>query len=370
MSTSYSTSLKLSLMANGEDSNTWGSITNTNWQMIEQSVSGVVSVTMANANYTLSNLNGTLSEAHAMVLNIGGTNSGIYQVIAPLVSKFYVVSNNTSGGYAITIGGASGSIVSIPNGYTAQVFCDGANFFAAQTTSTGNFNINGNSTVGGNQTINGNETIAGTLGVTGNTTLVNATVSGTLGVTGAATFSSTVTISGNNVDSFPSGTRLVFNQGTAPAGWTQDTSDTANNRMLRVVNSTGGGTGGSSDPTLMNVVPYHTHGFSGSTAGATTGTYIGDPGHAHGVYDPGHAHTDNGVQVGASPPGGANPFQSFNGTHSTYAAGTGIGIYGNTTGVYINDPGHAHSFSGGTDGGSSQTNWTPRYVNMIICQKN
>lgn len=130
MASSYSTSLKIQLMANGEDSGTWGTITNTNWNLIEQAVSGVVNITMTNANYTLSNLNGISDEARNAVLVVGGTNSGIYQVIAPLVDKVFTVVNNTVGGYAITIGGSSGSLVTIPNGKSLMVYCDGTNFYA------------------------------------------------------------------------------------------------------------------------------------------------------------------------------------------------------------------------------------------------
>ena len=136
----------------GEDSGTWGTITNTNWNLIEQSVAGVQTITMANANYTLSNLNGVSDEARNMVLNIVGTNSGIYQVVAPLVSKFYIISNNTSGGYAITIGASTGSIITVPNGVTVQVYCDGSTgFFSAQTGSAGNFLVNGNFSCTGNE---------------------------------------------------------------------------------------------------------------------------------------------------------------------------------------------------------------------------
>jgi len=154
MASTYTTSLKIQQIGNGEQSGVWGSTTNTNWTLIEQAVSGVQTITMSNANYTLTNLNGVLDEARNMVLVVQGTNSGIYQVIAPLNQpKFYVVSNQTTGGYAITIGAATGSIVSIPNGTTIQVYTDGTNFYSAQTSSAGNFNVNGNLTVNGTTTL-------------------------------------------------------------------------------------------------------------------------------------------------------------------------------------------------------------------------
>lgn len=174
-------------MANGEDSGTWGSITNTNWNLMEQAVSGVQTITMSNANYTLTNLNGVSDEARNMVLVVNGTNSAICQVVAPLVNKFYVVSNQTTGGYAITIGGASGSVITVPSGTTVQVYCDGTNFYSAQTSSAGNFVVNGNLGVSGTSTLVGNTLVGGTLGVAGNATLAgNLTVSGVLTSTNSA----------------------------------------------------------------------------------------------------------------------------------------------------------------------------------------
>lgn len=134
---------------------------------------------------------------------------------------------------------------------------------------------------------------------------------------------------------FPSGTRMPFAQAYAPTGWTQDTSDNANNRMLRVVSTAGGGVGGSSSPILNNVVPAHTHGF-------VTGTESAD-----------HVH-DNMYRPSGSIISGAN-----------FQGGSG---YGYTTGVAGRSAAHTHS--GTTDNGSSQTNWAPRYIDMIICMKN
>ncbi len=180
---------------------------------------------------------------------------------------------------------------------------------------------------------------------------------------------------------FEPGVRLIFAQAAAPVGWTQDVSDNANNRMLRVVNAAGAGVGGSHSPILNNVVPAHTH--SGLTAGTLTDhTHIGNTGdvssdHSHGIHDPGHAHTtpithwsNGGGGAGFVGPG-SGASGSLN--YGSYSSGTGIwtgGISQNhyhgftTSGSSAN---HAHAFS--TDNGSSQTNWTPRYVDNIICTK-
>lgn len=167
MASTYTTSLKIQEIATGEQPGTWGTTTNTNWTLIEQAVAGVATINMANADYTLTNLNGVSDEARNMIIVATGTNSAIRKVIAPLnQSKMYVISNQTTGGYAITIGASTGSIITIPNGITAQVYSDGTNFYSAQTGSAGNFNVNGTLTASGIADV-------GDLSVSGNATFTS-----------------------------------------------------------------------------------------------------------------------------------------------------------------------------------------------------
>lgn len=218
---------------------------------------------------------------------------------------------------------------------------------------------------------------------------------------------------------FPAGTRMPFAQLSAPTGWTQVNDDTTNDRMLRVVNGSGAGTGGVQSPILMNVVPSHTHTYSATSStenathyhafSATTGNQSADHYHAfsgtssagsphsHGVSDPGHTHTLKGWA------GNDVNFGTYNlSTDDQYGGPTAAnGIDGNYTGISINNESahthtysgnttgvsvghnhavtgntgnesavHAHTVAGTTDSGSSATNWQPRYLNLIICQKN
>lgn len=151
---------------------------------------------------------------------------------------------------------------------------------------------------------------------------------------------------------FQSGTRMPFAQAAAPTGWTQDTSDNATNRMLRVVNTAGNGVGGSHSAILNSVVPNHTHGF-------TTGTV--SAGHTHSVIDPGHSHTTE--DYGPDYAGGASGVKGF----YPYTNGTLTGA--STTGISLGGITANHTHSGSTDNGSSGTNWTPRYIDLIICEK-
>jgi hypothetical protein len=158
--TTYSTSLKLTLIGDGEQAGTWGQTTNTNLgTLLEQAITGVQSITMTNANYTLSNTDGASDEARNAVLVIGGTNAAIRDVIAPLVNKVYIVVNNTTGGFAIRIRGATGTSVEVGNGVTTQVFCNGSNFFTAFSgtgASAGGAVYENRQTVGSNYTMSSN----------------------------------------------------------------------------------------------------------------------------------------------------------------------------------------------------------------------
>jgi hypothetical protein len=167
--TTFSTSLKLELPGDGSQVGTWGQTVNKNFgTLVEQAITGVVTITMVDANYTLTNLNGVSDEARNAVIIATGTNSAQRDVIAPLVEKLYYIINNTTGGYAIRIIGASGTGVTVPNGSCVPVYCDGTNFSTLLTSTSGNF------------TVNGNETVTGTLGVTGAISGTTASFSGAI----------------------------------------------------------------------------------------------------------------------------------------------------------------------------------------------
>ena len=154
MSSTYTTSLTLTKIGNGEQSGSWGDTTNTNWQLIEDSVAGVAQVTISGASgATLSVANGTTDQSRNAVIVVTGSASGVNAIVAPLVKKVYIISNQTTGGFALTIGATTGSTVSIANGLTTLVYCDGTNFFSGITGFTG-----------------GNLSITGTINATGTIT--------------------------------------------------------------------------------------------------------------------------------------------------------------------------------------------------------
>jgi len=156
MASTYSSTLRIELIGDGDQSGIWGQTTNNNLgTLLEQAITGVVTITMVDANYVLTNYNGVSDEARNAVIIATGTNSAQRDIIAPLVEKIYTVKNSTVGGYAIRIIGASGTGITIPNGVTTSVFCDGSNFYSLQVGTTGNETINGNLTVTGTTTLGG-----------------------------------------------------------------------------------------------------------------------------------------------------------------------------------------------------------------------
>jgi hypothetical protein len=136
--------------------------------LLEQAVSGVITITMSDANYTMSNFNGVVDEARNQVLLVTGTLTATRNLIAPLVEKTYVVQNSTTGGQSIQLIGSSGLGVTIPNGIAAYVYSDGINFYNAISGSVGNY------------TVNGNLAVTGTTALTGALTASTATFSGAI----------------------------------------------------------------------------------------------------------------------------------------------------------------------------------------------
>jgi len=126
--TTYSSSLKLTLIGDGEQTGVWGNTTNTNLgSLIEQALCYQTSITMTSGNdYTLSTLNGAPDEARSAALIIGGIQAGSNSVICPAKQKLYIITNNLSSGGTAYVKPAGGSALAIPNGATVAAYCTGS----------------------------------------------------------------------------------------------------------------------------------------------------------------------------------------------------------------------------------------------------
>ena len=135
MVSTYSTGLRTELQVTGENSGTWGTITNTNFsQVFEFAIAGVYAKTLTDADTTLTNIDGPQTQANnesrQNTLILTGTLSATRVVQFPATQKTYMVYNNTSGGHALTLRlGASGSTMSVVNGKMRIVATDGTNWY-------------------------------------------------------------------------------------------------------------------------------------------------------------------------------------------------------------------------------------------------
>ena len=329
-------------MGDGDQSGIWGQTTNTNLgTLVEQAITGVVSIIMSDANYTLSNFNGVSDEARNAVLVVTGANSAVRDLIPPVVKKVYIVANNTSGGFAIRLIGATGTGVNIASGATQVVYCDGTNFIAASAAFVNGavLGVSGGGT--GLSALTANNVILG-----------NGTSSPTFVAPGASgnilTSNGTTWASATFAPEFSSGTRMTFNQTNAPTGWTKSTS--VDNAAFRLVSGSVSSGGTVDFTTAFNATRAVTITSISSSVGATTLSTPQIPSHNHTF------STRFGMSTGVS--GQA--------TMTTDLAGGDLApINTSSTG---GGGSHTHPFS--FNSASANVDLEVKYVDLIIAQKN
>ena len=111
------------------DNNVWGTELNSNWSILDNNLGGKASINCAgNSNVTLS-----AAQAQCMLLVLTGALTGNIDLIAPAVGSFYVINNECTGAYTLTvITSAVGSTgVVVPNGTTMLVATGGTQVFSA-----------------------------------------------------------------------------------------------------------------------------------------------------------------------------------------------------------------------------------------------
>ena len=135
MVSTYSTGLRTELQVTGENSGTWGTITNSNFtQVFEFAIAGVYAKTLTDADTTLTNTDGPQTQANnesrQNTLILSGTLTAVRVVQFPATQKTYMIYNNTGGGYALTLRlGAGGNTMSVVNGKMRIVATDGTNWY-------------------------------------------------------------------------------------------------------------------------------------------------------------------------------------------------------------------------------------------------
>jgi len=147
MTSTYTANNGIEKPATGDRSGTWGTMTNTNMDIIDRVTSGVGAITLSGTTHTLTTTDGSLTDGMYRVLVLGGSPSGTNTItISPNdQDKLYFVVN--SSGQTATFTQGSGANVSIPNGGADIIYADGAGSGAAvasvlsKTLTTGNIII-------------------------------------------------------------------------------------------------------------------------------------------------------------------------------------------------------------------------------------
>ncbi len=319
MASSFSDRLKLELQASGENAGTWGDKTNNNLEVIDAFVNGYLSKSVAgSSDVTLTTADASATaESSNKVIELTGTLTGNINVFLPAKESNYVIFNNTSGSHTLSVA---------PTGHTA----------------------NGVAITQGSHTMiyNKSDRCVDVLGAK-------------VGTTATTYFGSGANLTG--IDIIPAGSLMLFQQSSAPTGWTKATAH--DNKALRVV--TGSASSGGSNTfaaafnnnqTVSGTTSSTSVTITGSTASHTL-TVDQIPSHDHREGSNSEFGTTSSTYTGATRnTGNANDARNF----QTETTGGGQG-HSHNVGSLAGGA-HTHTFS-------DTFNLDVQYVDVIICSK-
>lgn len=404
MASTYS-NLKIQLMATGENSGTWGNVTNANLgDAIEQAIVETATVTFASANVTLTlSDSNSRQDARALRLNLAGTTAGARDLIVPAIQKPYLVNNGTADIITVKVSGQTG--VAVPASTSMLLYNNGTDVGVAFNRVVANVvgNVTGNVT--GNLTgtasnatvlqtarniqISGGATAAnvsfdGSAAVDLNVTAINVdtATAGTLAVarggTGATTLNSEAVIIGNTTgavkfvapgtdgnvltsngtawvsEAISAGGNYVAQFYTSPATWTKPASVKA--VKVTVIGGGGGGGGARGSPETPIFGP-----AGGGGGGGVSIEYLSAPSIPGPV-----TVTIGGGGAGGPAPGVQGSFTSGS-TGGTSSFGPFLSATGGVGGGPAGGGGGSGSggdlnFNGGNSGSTGRTGTNPVFV--------
>lgn len=337
----------IELIADGEQSGTWGQTTNTNLQIINRITSEFGAIALSGTTHTLTISDGTLSDGQYGVLVFGGSPSGTNTVtISPNDAKRVFIVRNSSGQSVVLTQGSGGN-VTILNGDGAIVYCDGAGAGAAVVDVSTTFITTNNLIVANNLSDLANTTTARTnLGLgTAATLNVGTSANNIVQLNGSAQLPAVDGSLLTGIEGVPSGVITLWSgsTGSIPSGWVicDGTNATPDLRNLFVVGAGDtyavGATGGANTVALAEAnLAAHTH----------TGTTASDGAHTHNV-------SGNTSNTGAHTHN-VSGNTSNTGSHAHNGSTSNTGAHSHTVQGKINGP----SFTSGTvASGSSNTNF-------------
>lgn len=343
MPSTYSPDLRIELIANGDKTGTWGTITNDNLGVIiEDAISGLASVSVTTANQALTALNGAADQARCAAVSLTTTTTANFAVYVPPVTKLYVFINAsayTATVYCSTVIGnttAAGTGVAIPAGKRVLLRADGVNVVDQLNHVVNNMSFGGDVSVGG--------ILSATSPAFSGTPTAPTAANGT----NTTQIATTAYVLSNGA---PIGGLMMWPTASAPVGWLlcdgQAVSRTTYAALFALIGTT---FGAGDTTTTFNVPDYrdrmpigaHTITAIAGTGGSKDAVVVSHT-HTASVTDPGHSHQAwnisslSGAGYGYQStttgsftwPNGASSYLTTTAVTNT----TGISVSNSTTGV-------------------------------------
>jgi len=156
MASTYSSRLNLELQTTGENSGTWGTITNNNLQKLEAAIKGYVAVAIASTSDALTYEDGSTGlEQDNAIIKLTGTLTGNTTMQCEAVENWFIVDNAaTMGTYTLGFKPAGGTAASLVSSSKHLLYSDGSEMFDVLA-DCGNISANGTLTVAGNTSLDG-----------------------------------------------------------------------------------------------------------------------------------------------------------------------------------------------------------------------
>jgi hypothetical protein len=156
MASTYSSTLNLELQASGENSGTWGTITNNNLTKVESAVKGYVSVAIASTTDALTATDGTTADEQSnAIIKLTGSLTGNTTMQCEAVENWYIVDNATTmGTHTLGFKPAGGTATNLVASSKHILYTDGSTMFDVLK-DAGDIKANGTLTVSGNTSLDG-----------------------------------------------------------------------------------------------------------------------------------------------------------------------------------------------------------------------
>lgn len=106
----------------GAKRNTWGASLNSTLDLIEEAICGRTSVSTTGGGTTL-----TQAQARKRFIDVSGALVSDATITVPNATKDWIITNSTSGSFAVLVKTSGGTATSVPQGTRKNIACDGSN---------------------------------------------------------------------------------------------------------------------------------------------------------------------------------------------------------------------------------------------------